>query len=76
MSYVTVRLPATTLLTSLRALADDINCDLRLAADGAYVFRQRECHGNSNVIPIQRRRGQLSGLNARSLPQPPAGDTA
>ena len=74
--YVTVKLPSTTLLTSLRALADDLHCDLRLAADGSYVFRQRERHGNANVIPIQRRRGQLCGLNARSLPQPPTGDSA
>lgn len=74
--YVTVKLPASTLLASLRALADELHCDLRLADDGSYVFRQRERHGNANVIPMIRHRRQIGGVNRRDLPQPPTGESA
>lgn len=74
MSTILVRIPSDTTVGSLKALADDIACDVRLLPDGTYWFRPR--HGNATVVPMQHHRHQLARLNARDLPQPPNGDAA
>lgn len=72
---ILIRIPAHTPLGSLRALADDIGCDVRLLPDGTYLFRER--HGNANVTPMQRYRNQIGNVHDSDLPQPPtSGDAA
>lgn len=73
---IVLRIPGSTRVGSLRALADDIGCDVRLLADGSYLFVERPHHGNSSIVQMQRYRGQLKRLNGRDLPQPPNGDAA
>lgn len=52
MTTITVHMPDDTPVSALRALADDIACDLRLLGDGSYLFRPR--HSN-NVAPLAPR---------------------
>lgn len=70
MATITLNLPDTTPLASLRAWAESIGCELQRRPDGTYTARPRGgAQTNANRIKRPRHKGQIMHARVPEAPE-------